>query len=122
MKRLKKILLVFGAIVGVCIIGLIILVAVSMHQSKQRAEERATWTPAPYVMPELDFVVEDSDEPQEVDTYEQYRWAGGTTNLYIYDSDYLDLFFDYPSVTAEETKLVVAENDLIILNTNKKLP
>ena len=110
---LKKILVTTGIIVGACVIGFIILVSVSMHQSKQRTTELASMTPAPYVMPELDFVVEDSDEPLEVDTYEEYRWAKGTTNLYIYDSDYLDLFFDYPCVTAEETKRIVAENDLI---------
>ena len=51
--------------------------------------------------PELDFVVADLEEPLEVDTYEDYELLG-KRYLHICDSEYLDLFFDYPSVTAEE--------------------
>lgn len=61
-------------------------------------------------MPELGFVVADSEEPLVVDTYEAYEWVGGKT-ISIYDAEGLGLFFDYDSVTPEQIKQVVRDND-----------
>ena len=55
----------------------------------------------------LGFVVEDSSEPLVIDTYS--RGYGG--NVYVYDSEYLDMIFDYDSVTPEKLKQTVAINE-----------
>ncbi len=51
--------------------------------------------------PELDFVVADLSEPLEIDTYSDSEFLD-SRSLMIYDADYLDLFFSYPSVSANE--------------------
>lgn len=55
----------------------------------------------PETPPELDFVVVDLDEPLTIETYED-NMIGTKRYLSIYDSEYYDLFFDRPSVSAEE--------------------
>ena len=57
------------------------------------------YTPGP--PPELDFTVGDLGTPIEIDTYNDYM-MGGIRYLTIYDADYLDLFFDQPSVSVGE--------------------
>ena len=60
--------------------------------------------------PALGFEVVDSPEPLEVETYnlnEFMRWHW----LWIFDADYYDMFFDYDSVTPEQLRRTVEEND-----------
>lgn len=58
----------------------------------------------------LDFAVEDSKDDLIVDTYRESE-TSALPMLYIYDADYLDLFFDYASVSGNELKTAVKNND-----------
>lgn len=81
----------------------------SPEQSPTTAELQPAAAALP---PELGFAVEDSPEPLNVDTWSEFS-LGRSRTLCIYDADYLDRFFDYDSVTAEETKQTVLSNPAI---------
>ena len=80
-------------------------------QAQLRAEEKAAEEAAAAKDPYgLGFVVEDSDKDLEVETY---QYGDILKYLFIFGSDYYDLYFDHPAdeVTAEGLKELVARND-----------
>ena len=106
-RRILKYLLltVLGAVV--LLTAIVILTRPKAPASSTKPAETGPVDP-----PALDFTMEDSPEPLSVDTYTE-TGEGRSRRLSIYDADYLDLFFDYDSVTAEETKQVVRDNPAI---------
>ena len=110
----KKLLIGLGCVALACVIGVVILTVWTMNRQPTISWDTPADTPAdtPVQPPALDFEVVDSDEPLVIDTYTLWE-MGNHKTLSIYDSAYLGMFFDYDSVTAEETKQVVRENKAI---------
>lgn len=100
---IKKILKVVGILV---VAFIVFLVGFSMwmdydyaRRQREQEEYRAThpdWNAAV----ELDFSTDDSDEPFEMEPYNDYT-ISGVRHLSIYDSEYNDLFFDPEPATRE---------------------
>ena len=112
---LKRILIAVGAL----FILLVALTAWTMFDSNRRAAEREEYyrlhkdeieaqREAEFM--ELGFSVEDSSEDLVVDTYSDL-FSG--KELYVYDSAYLDKYFEYPSIDVEEVKQTLAANQKI---------
>ncbi len=110
MKVIGKILKWAGITALALIAALVLLVVLS--RPKPSPAPAGPVEKEPEEPPELGFTMEDLDEPLVIDTYTLTEFQG-RRDLGIYDSDYLDLFFDYGSVTAEETKRAAAENPAI---------
>ena len=106
-KRILKYLLLTVLGAAVLLTAIVILTRPKASASSTKPAETGPVEP-----PALDFTMEDSPEPLSVDTYTE-TGEGRNRRLSIYDADYLDLFFDYDSVTAEETKQVVRDNPAI---------
>lgn len=90
---LKRIGIVQEGIAAAAVAGIIIFSVYSVHRANQWSRKATSALPAPYTVPELDFPMEDLEEPLETDTCELLE-RGKTRQLSVYDADYLDLFFD----------------------------
>ena len=116
--KIKKILKRIGIVIGVLFLLFIVLCAVATCDSKRQAAERAAYYEAhkdeidaqrEAEFMDLGFVVEDSDEDLVLDTFIK----GYGNSLYVYDADYLDKIFDYPSPGIEEVKSTLESNQNI---------
>ena len=116
---IKKILKRIGIAIGVLVLLFIVLGTVVTCDSYRKAAERTEYyrthkdeidaqREAEFM--DLGFVVEDSDEDLVIDTFRE----GAGHSLYIYDADYLDEYFDYPSPSLAEVKRT--------LNSNQNIP
>lgn len=84
---------------------LLIPAAILLLLFRPRGAEPSVSKDPPAIRTELDFPVEDGAEPIEVETYLENDWY-----LYLYDSEYLDMWLDYGSVTPEQLKARVRAN------------
>ena len=115
---IKKVLKRIGIAIGVLFLLFIVLGIVLMCDSDRRAAERSEYyrthkdeidaqREAEFM--ELGFVVEDSTEDLVIDSFRE----GVGHALYIYDADYLDEYFDYPSPDIDEVKRTLDANQNI---------
>lgn len=123
--RVKKVLKRMVAVVGV----LVLLFAVSViwstvesrhriatreeynetHKEEIEAQAKETEAKKKSEFLKLDFKVEDSDEDLAVDTYRE----SSTGMLNVFDSAYLDKYFDYPSLSVDDVKRTLEANQNI---------
>ncbi len=110
MRTVKRILKGLGVAALALTAALVIIVILSRPKPSPTLQQQVDT--GPKKPPELGFTVEDLDEPLTIDTYTLTEWRD-RKSLAIFDSEYLGMFFDYDSVTPEETKQVVADNPAI---------
>lgn len=118
-SKLKFILKVFVATAAVLFTLLVLLVAISMHQSKKRIreiEENRKMNTENHTSDDkyenLEEKIKAETEDLVVDTY----WESGRLKrkrLCIYDMEYLDKALDYKCVTFDDIEKVINANQLI---------
>ena len=98
-RVLKRIIIAAGVLLSLFVLLVILLLIDNQRRIDERneyyrlhKEEIEAQREAEFVA--LDFSVEDSSEELVVDTY-QSGFSGKSLN--VYDSAYLDMYFDYPS-------------------------
>ena len=115
-RVLKRIIIAVGVLFSLFVLLVILLLIDNQRRIDERneyyrlhKEEIEAQREAEFVA--LDFSVEDSSEELVVDTY-QSGFSGKSLN--VYDSAYLDMYFDYPSLEVNDVKRT--------LKANRKIP
>ena len=115
-RVLKRIIIAAGVLLSLFVLLVILLLIDNQRRIDERneyyrlhKEEIEAQREAEFVA--LDFSVEDSSEELVVDTY-QSGLSGKSLN--VYDSAYLDMYFDYPSLEVNDVKRT--------LKANRKIP